>query len=50
MSATPPEFQDRAPELGEHTVPVLAEAGYRDDEIRALLDAGAVGSAGHGPR
>jgi crotonobetainyl-CoA:carnitine CoA-transferase CaiB-like acyl-CoA transferase len=30
------------PVLGEHTEAVLAEAGYAPDEVRSLLDAGAV--------
>ena len=28
------------PGLGEHSVDLLAEAGYRPEEIKALLDSG----------
>jgi crotonobetainyl-CoA:carnitine CoA-transferase CaiB-like acyl-CoA transferase len=31
------------PALGEHTEAVLRDAGYGDEEIAALLEAGAVG-------
>jgi alpha-methylacyl-CoA racemase len=34
------------PALGEHTAAVLAEAGYRREEIDALVDAGAVAGPG----
>ncbi len=34
-----------APGLGDDTLAVLADAGYPDDEVRALLDAGIVGGA-----
>ena len=43
MSATPPDGSRRAPQLGEHTNDVLREAGYDDEEIAALREAGAVG-------
>jgi crotonobetainyl-CoA:carnitine CoA-transferase CaiB-like acyl-CoA transferase len=33
---------ERFPEAGEHTVEVLRECGFSDDEIRDLVDAGAV--------
>jgi formyl-CoA transferase len=42
MSATPPDVSRRAPRLGEHTVDVLAEAGFSSDEIAALREAGAI--------
>jgi formyl-CoA transferase len=41
MSATPPDVSRRAPQLGEHTDEVLREAGFSDDEIRALRQSGA---------
>jgi formyl-CoA transferase len=43
MSATPPEVRRRAPLLGEHTVEVLAEAGFGADEIAALRRSHAIG-------
>ena len=42
MSATPPDVSRRAPQLGEHTDQVLAEAGFGDQEIVALRETGAV--------
>lgn len=42
MSATPPDVTRRAPLLGEHTVEILTEAGFGDDEIVALRRAGAI--------
>ena len=44
-SANPAAIVRPAPQLGEHTTDVLAEAGYSDAEIRALDDAGALGGA-----
>ena len=41
FSATPPEHRFGAPVLGGHTREVLAEIGYREDEIGALVDQGA---------
>lgn len=40
-SATPPKHGGPAPGLGEHTAAILREAGFADDEIAALVDAGA---------
>jgi crotonobetainyl-CoA:carnitine CoA-transferase CaiB-like acyl-CoA transferase len=36
MSETPPTVRGRAPLLGEHTLEVLREAGFTDEEIRRL--------------
>jgi formyl-CoA transferase len=42
MSATPPNVSRRAPQLGEHTIDVLSEAGLTAEEIAALRTAGAI--------
>jgi formyl-CoA transferase len=42
MSATPLNVRRRAPLLGEHTVQVLQAAGFDDQEIAGLRDAGAI--------
>jgi crotonobetainyl-CoA:carnitine CoA-transferase CaiB-like acyl-CoA transferase len=42
FSATPGDTGAAAPMLGEHTRAILAEAGYGDAEIDALVSAGAV--------
>jgi crotonobetainyl-CoA:carnitine CoA-transferase CaiB-like acyl-CoA transferase len=42
LSRTPGRVDSPAPALGEHTAEVLREAGYAEDEVRELLDAGAV--------
>jgi crotonobetainyl-CoA:carnitine CoA-transferase CaiB-like acyl-CoA transferase len=42
MSATPPDVTRRAPQLGEDTDGVLAEAGYSAEEITTLRVAGAI--------
>jgi formyl-CoA transferase len=42
MSATPTNPRRRAPLLGEHTVAVLHEYGFGDEEIAALRAAGAI--------
>jgi crotonobetainyl-CoA:carnitine CoA-transferase CaiB-like acyl-CoA transferase len=42
MSRTPGSIDTPAPALGEHTREVLAEVGFGDDEIDALIDQGAV--------
>jgi formyl-CoA transferase len=42
MSATPPDVRRRSPLLGEHTDEVLGEAGFGNQEIVALRQAGAI--------
>ncbi|MDT8320495.1 MAG: CaiB/BaiF CoA-transferase family protein [Xanthomonadales bacterium] len=42
FSRTPPELTRKPPKPGEHTVEVLGESGFSDDEIMALRKAGAV--------
>jgi alpha-methylacyl-CoA racemase len=39
---TQPEFPARPPEPGEHTVEILGELDYDDDEVTRLRDSGAV--------
>jgi crotonobetainyl-CoA:carnitine CoA-transferase CaiB-like acyl-CoA transferase len=45
MSATPPNVTRRAPQLGEHTSEVLAEAGFSSEEIATLRGVGAISAA-----
>ena len=42
---TPAAIQGPAPRLGEHSRDLLAELGYADAEIAAMIDAGTVGVA-----
>jgi crotonobetainyl-CoA:carnitine CoA-transferase CaiB-like acyl-CoA transferase len=42
LSRTPASVREPGPALGEHTLEVLRDAGYSDDEIAALEQAGAV--------
>ena len=44
-SRTPGEIRRHQPRLGEHSVEILKEAGLSDDEIRAMLAAGATRQA-----
>jgi crotonobetainyl-CoA:carnitine CoA-transferase CaiB-like acyl-CoA transferase len=45
FSETPGEIRHPAPLLGEHTEAILREfAGYDDEEVRELQEAGAVTS------
>jgi crotonobetainyl-CoA:carnitine CoA-transferase CaiB-like acyl-CoA transferase len=44
-SDTPAAIRLAPPALGEHTREVLAEAGYADEAVRALLAAGIVRAA-----
>ncbi len=48
LSRTPGAVRSPGPVLGEHTRDVLAAAGYADDEIAALEDAGAVAGPASG--
>jgi alpha-methylacyl-CoA racemase len=43
FSRTPGDPTRPAPALGEHTAEVLAEAGFSEEEIAALLESGAIG-------
>jgi crotonobetainyl-CoA:carnitine CoA-transferase CaiB-like acyl-CoA transferase len=45
FSETPGEIRGPAPQLGEHTVQVLGEAGYSETEIREMLEKGAAFAA-----
>ena len=42
MTGTPPVTRRRAPQLGEHTDEILAEIGYRPDEIAALRESSVI--------
>jgi crotonobetainyl-CoA:carnitine CoA-transferase CaiB-like acyl-CoA transferase len=45
FSATPAEIRRLQPRLGEHSVEVLREAGYSQEEIDAMLASGATAAA-----
>jgi crotonobetainyl-CoA:carnitine CoA-transferase CaiB-like acyl-CoA transferase len=45
-SATPPPEGGFAPRLGQHTREILAEAGYGDAEIEALVASGVANTDG----
>jgi crotonobetainyl-CoA:carnitine CoA-transferase CaiB-like acyl-CoA transferase len=49
FSRTPPQVYRGAPLTGEHTREVLAESGFRDDEIDALTGSGAVATEQRAP-
>jgi len=44
-SETPPDAPRAAPRLGEHSVEVLRELGYSDDDITAMIAAGVTQTA-----
>lgn len=46
LGRTPANFRRPPPAFGEHTAEILAEAGYSEAEIEALLAAGVVPAAG----
>ena len=46
FSETPGEFRTFAPELGEHTIPILERIGYGQSEIDVLLANGTVKASG----
>ncbi len=48
LSATPGSIRRRAPALGEHSVEVLQESGFSQDEVKALLESGVVREGGTG--
>jgi crotonobetainyl-CoA:carnitine CoA-transferase CaiB-like acyl-CoA transferase len=45
LSKSPAEIRTMPPRFGEHTAAVLAELGYSDDQISAMLEAGAAMAA-----
>ena len=45
FSACEPVRPSGAPSLGEHTLSVLADLGYSDDECRELIESGALKAA-----
>ncbi len=44
-TTSPAALRHHPPHLGEHTVEVLAEAGYPTEEIEALRAGGVIGCA-----
>jgi crotonobetainyl-CoA:carnitine CoA-transferase CaiB-like acyl-CoA transferase len=45
LSATPAQYRRPAPQLGEHTIEILREAGYGDEAIGRLLASGVAQAA-----
>jgi crotonobetainyl-CoA:carnitine CoA-transferase CaiB-like acyl-CoA transferase len=45
LYGTPGKINSPAPLLGQHTLEVLRESGYGEDEIRSLIESGAAGAA-----
>ena len=44
FSRTPVHIREAGPELGEHTVPIMQEAGFTATEIESYLQAGDAGT------
>jgi crotonobetainyl-CoA:carnitine CoA-transferase CaiB-like acyl-CoA transferase len=48
LSETEVEFRRDAPSVGEHTLEILKETGYTDDDIRRLVEKGVIVAANRG--